>query len=264
MLFVVLYLKKIYNLNIIMSLYDILGVEYTASYADIKTAYKKLAVIHHPDKPTGSSEVFKEIKKAYTTLYNKDSRKLYDSSIANADPYKDILNIITSSNLFKHFLDMRKQEETRQNIISSLNIIESLECSLEDRYLNKTKRIELIRDTLPSKIFDVSLVDNVAIIRNEGETNGKVCGDVFINVTVRENKSYRIDNFNLHRNIIISFDEYINGGTLTVDHFDEEIIICHEGFIKNSILRIENRGLIKNIVRDKLVRGDLFLKINFK
>lgn len=62
----------------IPSLYDVLGVEPTATPEEIKKAYKALAKIHHPDKPTGCTETFKKLSHAYETLINPRTRELYD------------------------------------------------------------------------------------------------------------------------------------------------------------------------------------------
>lgn len=49
--------------------YKILGVEKDASDGEIKKAYKKMAILHHPDKnPNSSDEKFKELGEAYETL----------------------------------------------------------------------------------------------------------------------------------------------------------------------------------------------------
>lgn len=58
--------------------YKILGVEKTASDADIKTAFRKLAHQHHPDKNGGDDKQFKEINEAYQTLSDKNKRAQYD------------------------------------------------------------------------------------------------------------------------------------------------------------------------------------------
>lgn len=62
--------------------YDILGVSKTASEEDIKKAYRKLALRHHPDKnPENktSEEKFKEAAEAYEVLSSPDRRKIYDN-----------------------------------------------------------------------------------------------------------------------------------------------------------------------------------------
>lgn len=59
------------------SMYKILGLERNCSEAEIKKAFKKLAIQHHPDKK-GDPEKFKEICKAYEILSDPDKRQTYD------------------------------------------------------------------------------------------------------------------------------------------------------------------------------------------
>ena len=58
--------------------YAVLGVSKSASPDEIKAAFRKLAHQHHPDKPTGNAEKFKEINEAYQVLSDADKRKQYD------------------------------------------------------------------------------------------------------------------------------------------------------------------------------------------
>ena len=59
------------------NLYDILGVSKSASLDEIKKAYKKLAIQHHPDKG-GDEEAFKKISNAYNILSDSQKRAEYD------------------------------------------------------------------------------------------------------------------------------------------------------------------------------------------
>jgi curved DNA-binding protein len=62
--------------------YQILGVEKTASDAEIKKAYRKLAMKYHPDHTKGDKadeDRFKEISEAYAVLSDKEKRKQYDT-----------------------------------------------------------------------------------------------------------------------------------------------------------------------------------------
>jgi curved DNA-binding protein len=61
--------------------YETLGVPRTASQADIKKAFRKLAREHHPDKKPGDQEAerrFKAVNEANAVLSDPDKRKKYD------------------------------------------------------------------------------------------------------------------------------------------------------------------------------------------
>lgn len=61
--------------------YEVLGVERTIDAAGLKSAYRKLAMQHHPDRNGGSEEsmaIFKEISEAYTILSDEQKRAAYD------------------------------------------------------------------------------------------------------------------------------------------------------------------------------------------
>eukprot|EP00611_Tribonema_gayanum_P017190 TRINITY_DN2974_c0_g1_i2.p1 TRINITY_DN2974_c0_g1~~TRINITY_DN2974_c0_g1_i2.p1 ORF type:complete len:312 (-),score=99.54 TRINITY_DN2974_c0_g1_i2:993-1928(-) len=64
--------------------YEVLGVERDASSAQIKRAYKKACLLHHPDKnPNDKEEAekrFKDINEAYETLSDDQKRFAYDNS----------------------------------------------------------------------------------------------------------------------------------------------------------------------------------------
>lgn len=60
--------------------YEVLGVNKTATAADIKSAYRKLALKFHPDrnKEAGSESKFKEINEAYQILSDPKKKQTYD------------------------------------------------------------------------------------------------------------------------------------------------------------------------------------------
>ncbi|MCW5517574.1 molecular chaperone DnaJ [Muriicola sp. Z0-33] len=61
--------------------YEILGIDKNASAAEIKKAYRKKAIEHHPDKNPGDSkseELFKKAAEAYEVLSDPDKKARYD------------------------------------------------------------------------------------------------------------------------------------------------------------------------------------------
>ena len=58
--------------------YEILGVPKTATADEIKTAFRKKAHEHHPDKKGGNEAKFKEANEAYQVLGNETKRQQYD------------------------------------------------------------------------------------------------------------------------------------------------------------------------------------------
>ncbi|KAF4555494.1 Tetratricopeptide repeat-containing protein 1 [Elsinoe fawcettii] len=69
--------------------YKILSVEKDAGDNEIKKAYRKLAIVHHPDKnpdDPAAAERFKDIGEAYETLSDPQKRARYDSGEDLVDP----------------------------------------------------------------------------------------------------------------------------------------------------------------------------------
>ncbi len=58
--------------------YEVLGISKGASADEIKKAYRKLAVQHHPDKQGGDEAKFKELGEAYEVLKDSSKRQRYD------------------------------------------------------------------------------------------------------------------------------------------------------------------------------------------
>lgn len=80
--------------------YDTLGVAESSTQDEIKRAYRKLAIEHHPDKG-GNEDKFKKISEAYNTLGDETKKSQYDNQRRNPfgnmggggfNPFEDLFN----------------------------------------------------------------------------------------------------------------------------------------------------------------------------
>ncbi|KAI8322328.1 DnaJ-domain-containing protein [Martensiomyces pterosporus] len=130
------------------SYYDILGVEPTATDADIKKAYRKLAMKYHPDKNPEGADRFKEISHAYETLSDADRRAAYDQHGSGDMPggvpegfnMDDLYGDLFGGGMFGAGGAQRQQPAERH----------PLSVSLEDLYRGKKMRMKLVR-SVPCK-----------------------------------------------------------------------------------------------------------------
>ena len=73
-----------YNINY----YEILEIDKNATDIDIKSQFKKLSKIYHPDvKSTGNEHKFKEINNAYGILSDSNSKQEYDTRSPHGNSY---------------------------------------------------------------------------------------------------------------------------------------------------------------------------------
>ena len=79
--------------------YKILGVEKDASASQLKKAYRKLAIKHHPDKG-GDEAMFKKISEAYDVLSDPEKRELYDRYGKESTRAAEVGRQTTSSRCF--------------------------------------------------------------------------------------------------------------------------------------------------------------------
>ncbi len=150
--------------------YQILGVNKTASQDEIKSAYRKLAIKHHPDKNRGDSNAehkFKEINEAYDVLKDSQKRATYDqfghgafqggggAGRGGQDPFSrsagfegfnfsggggafsDIFE-----DLFSDFGSGRRRGRTAQSQVRGADLRYNMQISLEEAFKGKTDTIK--------------------------------------------------------------------------------------------------------------------------
>ncbi len=90
--------------------YEVLGVKKNATKAEMKKAYKKLAMKYHPDRNKGkkqAEEKFKKINEAYAVLSDDNKRKQYDQfgaeGFSNRFSQEDIFSNFDFGSVFEEF-----------------------------------------------------------------------------------------------------------------------------------------------------------------
>ena len=64
--------------------YDILGLKKQSTQEEIRKAFRRLSLIHHPDRNGGSDDSeFQKINEAYETLSDPQKRRIYDLTSQN-------------------------------------------------------------------------------------------------------------------------------------------------------------------------------------
>jgi molecular chaperone DnaJ len=92
-----------------MDYYEILNVPRTASEAEIKNAYRRLALKYHPDKNKGSREAerkFKEIANAYSVLSDEKRRRAYDQGGQEKVEETGFKGWTSTDDILRHFSDL--------------------------------------------------------------------------------------------------------------------------------------------------------------
>ena len=138
-----------------MDYYELLGVQPNATPNEIKKAYRKLAMKHHPDKG-GDVEQFKKIQTAYDTLSDSEKRHQYDNpnpfqNFQGGDPFAGQGNPF--ADIFGDIFGQRQQRRPQ-----NFNAETSIQVTLEEVYFGTSRQIDIgtgpIEITIPKGIKD--------------------------------------------------------------------------------------------------------------
>jgi DnaJ-class molecular chaperone len=142
------------------TLYKELNVEPNATSSEIKKAYRKLALIHHPDK-NGDPETFKKITAAYEILSDDEKRQQYDRFGMNGLNENHVQ--FQGNDIFDMFFGgrRRRQNVRRRGRDSSYN----LRVTLNDLYNGKVFKFAIHRKIIDGQIRTCSACNGSGTIR---------------------------------------------------------------------------------------------------
>ena len=248
-----------------MDYYGILGIKKNASEDEIKKAYKKLALKHHPDKG-GDEKKFKEITEAYHVLLNGGN-----SINSTFDPFS-IFNSFFSS-MFNGDIKIEIFTATADNIPTMMNsnnedIYYNINAKLEDIYCKVIKTITLTHKRLiGSKQVDMDIEYEIPLHLKEitffGEAHLKY-GDVIINIYDKPHERFkRINDYDLMITHDVNFYDIYKGFSFKFEHLDGTLIYVNskaKSIInqRHPFQKIKGKGLWKNDNE----QGDLYIRYN--
>jgi len=133
--------------------YEVLGVTRTCSEAELKTAYRKLAMQHHPDRNPGDSACehrFKELNEAYDVLKDGDKRAAYDrfghaafeQGMGGGHGFGADFGS-TFSDIFEGIFGMAGGRQRSAGRERGTDLRYNMEISLEDAFEGKTAQVRI-------------------------------------------------------------------------------------------------------------------------
>jgi curved DNA-binding protein len=255
-----------------MDHYSTLGVSKNASEKDIKTAFRKLAAQHHPDKG-GDHKKFVEIKEAYETLSNPQKRQMYDQ-FGTADPnqrqhqyrsqnfsggFDDIFD-----QMFSNF-GFRGQAPNRNSTIQAEVTIE-----LEDVLFGKSIDAEIGFRNGQTKLVTINIPRGVyhgSQIRYPGmgdQSNPKAPpGDLIVRVNVNPHYTFKRQEDNLIIDHNVSVYDAILGTEIKITTLDRKTftVTVPAGSQPDTVLSCKGEGLPNP---HNGPRGNLLIRVKVK
>ena len=264
-----------------MDYYSTLGVGKNATDDDIKKAYRKLAMKHHPDRG-GDEATFKKISEAYDILSDPQKKQIVDlggdpknqgggnyGNSFNQGPFEfhfgggvppgmeDIFGRFGFGSGFG-------RQPMRKNKTLNLNI----DITLEDVLSGKDINAEI---TIPgsgkNKMINIAIpagIEHGQQIRYEGMGDDAIRelrpGDLIVNVNIRPHNRFRREHSDIILEKSVSVWDAIIGSTLDIETLDGKMLTINvpQGTKHGTVLSCRGEGL--PIMRSRN-RGNLLIMI---
>jgi curved DNA-binding protein len=255
-----------------MDYYSTLGLNRNASDDDIKKAYRKMAMQHHPDRG-GDEKKFKEVEEAYRTLSDPQKKQMFDMGM---DPNSQQFNSRGSNPFEFHFNSNNfndifggfgfGQRPMRRNKTVNINVSLTLEEVLTGKDIDAEINIpgskkKIINISIPAGIGDGQQIRYQSM--GDNSINNLPPGDLIVNIRTLNHRLYRREGDNLILEKTISVWDAITGSKFSIKSLegkDLEISVPR-GTQPETILSCRGEGLPN--VRTKQ-KGNLMIRIKIE
>ena len=255
-----------------MDYYNTLGISKSASEADIKAAYRKMAMKHHPDRG-GDEKKFKEVTEAYETLSDPQKKQMLDmgvdpnaqhTSYRQGSPFEFHFNTGNFEDVFSNFGFGGRP--VRKNKTLNVNI----EVTLEDILKGKVIDAEIGIPSGNKRLVNIEVppgIENGQQIRYRGMGEHTLKdappGDLIVNVFVKEHPIFQRQGDMLMIKKFISPWDAMLGSDITIETIDKKTLTIGipAGTQPDTVLSCRGEGLPN--MRTK-VRGNLLIKVQIE
>lgn len=253
------------------SLYDTLEVSSSATEADIKKSYRKLARQFHPDvnKDPDAEEKFKEINAAYEILSDKTKRSQYDAhgdSMFGGQNFHDFARGQGSNGDLDEMLRQMfgggggfggggfGQRSMNLDVESNITVAFSISV------LGGKHSVSMQGESFDIKIPAGIKSGEKLRVRGKGKDMGAQKGDLYLIISVAPSIDYDREGDDLVKVFDVPLKAALFGGKVSVETLEKEITLKVPQNTKNGQrFRVKEMGVMNRKTKQ---RGNLYLKAN--
>lgn len=260
-----------------MDYYTTLGLNRNASQEEIKKAYRKMAMQHHPDRG-GDEKKFKQISEAYEILSDPQKKQMVDMGVDpknqhggggfnQSGPFEFHFGTNNFEDIFGGFgFGGFHQRHVHRNKTISLMV----DLTLEDVLNGKNLDAEVSIPGGRKKIINIAIpqgIEEGQQIRYQGMGDNSIpnipAGDLIVNVRILPHSTFRREGDNLVIDKYITVWDALLGTKIDISTLDKKSleITVPAGSQPETVLSCRNEGLPN--MRSKL-RGNLLIKVKVK
>lgn len=262
--------------------YIVLGLSPTASDADIRAAFRKLAKKYHPDRNPDdkkSEEKFKEVSAAFDIVGDPERRKKFDRGEIDdegrdrAHPFSQWTQRggaygpggpggpggmgggpgggpgagASFEDLSDIFSDLFGARRASARAARGRDVRYRLEVDFLDAALGAKKRVTMPDARTLDLVIPPGLEDGQSLrLRGQGEKSAGGAGDVYVDVKVKPHEIFERKGDDIHIDAPITLKEAVLGGKITVPTIAGDVsVTVPKNASSGTVLRLRGRGIAK-------------------